>query len=210
MNLTDRYSHEVFNDLDGPVQANNLLRDIPDAIHQLGEVIRKHGLENDLRIRLLHKHYSLDRDEIVVAKIEENQILIRPRKQKDCAARPTAWMFHKSEWRPFEFMEEADGGSVLAEQTERIKQAPGFLREFSQKAQDMNLANVLGIALLLSGVIAMPTGYVWHENTDEASRTSTVELADKGIRGPNIIDTYWAFSGGILVSEGSCGHKPGP
>lgn len=210
MKLRHDFTVESFNRLSDPYSANQFLKARESSISELGNIILKHGLENDVGIRLLHKHYDLRGDEIVVATREPSKITIRPRKKMDCTVRPLIWKLHESEWYPVEFVEEHEGWTALSEQTERIAKSPAFLRDLTQKVRELGLSNVLGITLLLNGMIAMPTSYNLYERTDEITRTSILELTDKRVAGHNNDDTCWAFPKGIIVPLCNCAHKPKP
>jgi hypothetical protein len=203
----DKFEIQHFNSLTGPLEAEETLKRYPGAISTIGSIIRKYGLENDVAVALLHKHFKLNKEEVLLAKKNGDEIVMQPTIPKTATIVPRIWKLLESPsapWTPIEYVEN-DDSKELESQIDRIAQKPQFLQEVSKAIHHYHLADVLGIALILGGMFPVNSGFVFHETTRTEERTSVLALMDKQVRGTiNVVETMWDFSGSPMAN---CSHS---
>lgn len=161
-------------------------------------MICKHRFEDVIGINLLHKHYDIDDNEVVVRSFHGNKALMRPRLRSEIeqSVVPYLWAYISNGlspgWYPVEYVElspERCGGLEL------LKYASPLLLELGAKLCELGLQDLLGIAGLYSrDAFVVPQGYSLLETTNEPMRTLTLEpVPECHLRGLDTTQTLWIF-----------------
>lgn len=118
-----------------------------DSIEILGDIIVKHGLHNDIGIVLLHRHFDITEDEILVEQVDSKQSVTQPIliADADPSVIPHSFMMTSTfKWAPYEFT----GACVdSARKLANVFSNSDFLAEIQQKMVDLSLNQVYGLQI---------------------------------------------------------------
>ena len=101
-----------WNGLDRIHDVHHLAEGDDDVVREVQEVLRRHGAEGRLGITLLHSHFDLDPDEILVERVDTNSRTLTITAERASSFEPdqlvpTAWRLDGSQraaitycWRP--------------------------------------------------------------------------------------------------------------
>ncbi len=206
------YKPEAFANLETFEAAREQLEDRKELLPELGAVIRRHGLNQQIGISLLHKHFDLMPEELLVEEFEGNHAYIRP--TAECAdSLPYMWKLEQdkhsgeSTWTPLEFVRRTDAAEV-AERAATVAQNPTFLKELAEKLADLGVTNLFGFSVLHRETIHVAEGNILVESTDDDARVLMFSALPRTEVDPKTLtQTLWKFSaeGGVEgVTE--CSH----
>lgn len=206
------YKPEVFANLETFEAAREQLENRKELLPELGDVIRRHGLNQQIGISLLHKHFDLAPEERLVEEFEDNHAYIRP--TAECAdSLPYMWKLEQDEqsgeatWIPLEFVRRTDAAEV-SERAATVAQNPTFLRELAEKLADLGVTNLFGFSVLHRDTIHVAEGNILVESTDDDARVLMFSALPRTAVDPKTLtQTLWKFSaeGGVEgVTE--CSH----
>ncbi|PZV18575.1 MAG: glycerol-3-phosphate ABC transporter substrate-binding protein [Leptolyngbya sp.] len=207
------YKPEVFENLDTFESAREQLEDKKDLLPELGDVIRRHGLNQQIGISLLHKHFDLTHEERLVEEFADNHAYIKP--STDCNdSLPYMWKLEQDEqsgerlWVPLEFVDSMATAATTVEQATVVANNPLFLKELAEKLSDLNVADLFGFSVLHRDEIHVAAGNILVESTDEDARVLTFSaLPREKVDPTTLTQTLWKFptNGGVeCVSD--CDH----
>jgi hypothetical protein len=110
MAVVANYSHQIFSDLVGPKVQHLKQKEVTD-LSMLRDVFHEYDMEHLCGLALLHRHYSIAEDEIVVEKITTEKSESTPIKMTSLLPNvvPHLWRFHHGTWYPTEFLNIDDG-----------------------------------------------------------------------------------------------------
>lgn len=192
----------TFNEL--PEFEVNLPRSLQNrhVVDELARLIAAHGAQDRLGVCLLHKHFALDDDEVIVERITHESAHIGPQALAGAAPLvPYMWRYSSAvkTWLPVEFVEAdsiSDGlgefvRTELPAMTELLAEAAAYL-------QAKGLDDVYGIALLHRGRLfgdARP-GKLWETDGDRkrALILRTIPLPE--VESSEWMETLWQFENG--------------
>lgn len=194
-----QYNHAVFSSLNSFEKARELLPVYKPKLSEIGVLLCQHGLEKQLAVCLLHKHFELDPNERLVKDfVEDGAVVLPTMLSSELKLIPYVWKFDFASdvqgfnYRPLEFLR-------LDEKTERFQRAsrifehwPAFLTEASEYLQAHGLESIFGFSLL--HVDAIGEDEVWLEETNSRNRTIKLSAGPRehGIVG--ITETNWTFT----------------
>ena len=202
------YDADVFDRLSEFNVAREALEQHKQSIILFGDVICNHGLEKDVGISFLHKHFDISQDEILIRQFVGNTAYMRPLKAKDHkGAVPYLWKFDRSTsgegFYPLEFVEyEPRDQQDARVQVEMIAQSHGFLSDMADKLIELGLTDVFGIVSLYSRKpFSLKDGETLLELTDKPRRTLTLEPAlQSKVRTMDTTQTLWIFTPPVKVA----------
>lgn len=174
----------------------NSLSDVADAdetiksrgreqiIHKLLSVILKHGLEEALGIRLLHKHNTIEPHEMMVANSLSDAkgfALVTQATRADSIARkivPNSWQlveqgYVASEFSHVHLVETPDVGPATF---------PAVFVELAEMIKEFDLRNLLGPCLNYSSFVkshSLGEGSIFLEETDYRERANIVRYVNR-------------------------------
>jgi hypothetical protein len=178
------YDARVFQRLNEFHLARDYLEDKRKSLAELGDVICRHGLHQRW-VSLLHKHFEISDNELVVREFVRNVSYIKPWNIDQLSSPvPYLWKAQISNGRalyyPLEFCDypqhlQADARHDL----EILNGSRDFLTAFANTLADLGLIEIFGLASLRSrdGIVLEP-GETLLETTDEERRT--LELGNVG------------------------------
>lgn len=199
----------------------NLLHDICEAdsmlskagrhesICRLLNIINDHGLQDFVGIRLLHKHNSIDENEIMVenSEINDGELLLITRpisNDKNHNIFPNSWQLTGTEFLPSEF----SSGHLLSRVDINPSTKPEFFKQFGDTLELLNVAHILGPAVNCGDFVESKRGsedVILVELTAINERANVVKYENrKDVDFTSMIETSWSMSskdGDILESE---------
>jgi hypothetical protein len=167
------------------------------AIYQIGELLFDFGLEEDFEVTLLHHHFNIQLDEIVVEFVDEASGQLRTicARQSDFIGRatPQSWrLMGDGQIVPMSYRVRDDASTSAKELPTRL------LQKIRDVLERNSAENTLGIAL--RDFASDDDDTVLVEHTDEERRVQwfTKEPIDSS---SNFLETAWSFK--KLVGEDS-------
>jgi hypothetical protein len=138
--------HSARDDLD----ANRAL------LSELGDVICLHGFHDRFGVSLLHKHFEISEDELLVREFVENVSYIKPW-QADARSSPLPYLWKaeidgkRAVYYPLEFCDYSEPLKTQARRDlELLQGARAFLTAFAKRLAELGLCEVFGLVSLRS------------------------------------------------------------
>jgi hypothetical protein len=190
-----------------------------ELLTQLGDIICLHGLHRRVGISLLHKHFEVSDNELVVREFIHNVSYIKPWAIDALSSTlPYIWKAEINDGRavyyPLEFCDyperlKADARSDL----EILKESPAFLTAFANKLNQLGLIEIFGLMSLRSraGFTLAPDETLL-ETTDEERRILTLRPAQVSeVEGLDTTQTLWMYTPapsriGAVISGAECSN----
>jgi hypothetical protein len=195
------YLPEMFDALPQFHLARDELEQHRRAIDEIGKIICAHGFEDVLGINLLHKHFELRSDEIIVRSfIDDSECRMRPEplSAAESWAIPYLWRYAELDgawsWRPLEFLAV---NATLPVDYLMLSYASPLLRRIGEHLVSQRLQDTFGIAGLYSKQgFRQRKGLTTLETTDEANRVLTVKSVPTAAIDvlEDTTETLWVFS----------------
>lgn len=218
------YDARVFQRLNEFHLARDYLEDKRESLTELGDVICRHGLHQRVGVSLLHKHFEISENELVVREFDRNVSYIKPWNIDQLSSPvPYLWKAQISEGRalyyPLEFCDYPQHLQAAARSDlEIINGSLAFLTAFANTLADLGLIEIFGLASLRSrDGIVLKQGDTLLETTDEERRTLTLRPARTlEVEALNTTQTLWIYAprpsrvgaviGGATCSVHCAGH----
>lgn len=193
------YKSDVFDSLEHFFTARDLLEQAQDNMTELGAIIRRHGLQKQVGICLLHKHFDLSDNERLVEEFEGNNAYIKPTADYSDAI-PYMWKVERNPtsgelvWFPLEFVRVTEAMSAAIQRSEAVVNNSGFLNEIADKLSELGTINMFGISILHRDTIKVAEGEILVESTDDEARVLTFSSVPRQDIDPaTLTQTLWQF-----------------
>ena len=135
-----KYEPAVFNSLMHFNQAKMLVGDLTESISKLGEVIKKFNL-NFAGVALLHKHFDITEDEVLVENEADSTSEVYPKPVADYeegSLTPYMWKVTETgKLAPLEFTSSKD--QKISTRIEEVCSSVQFLKEFSALVKELQV-----------------------------------------------------------------------
>jgi hypothetical protein len=195
------YDAGVFQRLNEFHVARDRFEESRESLVELGDVICLHGLHYRVGVSLLHKHFDISDNELVVREFVRNVSYIKPRKVDPLSSPvPYLWKAEISGRRvtyyPLEFCDYPDPLKAKARHDlEILIGSPAFLTAFANKLADLGLIEIFGLVSLRSrDGLTLEQGETLLETTDEERRILTLRPAQLSeIEGLDTTQTLWIY-----------------
>lgn len=196
------YEPKIFQELNEFRIAKQRLAESQEKLTELGNVICRHGRQNQVGMSLLHKHYNLHPDERSVEELVDNCSYIKPQTENHWdGATPYLWKAQRNPksrawiYYPLEFIRHPSIGAEVEEKAEAIFSDREFLSDMAAKLFELGLTDTFGIAIPHRDVIKLEEGEILVETTDEQTRTLTCSPAlASSISLGELTQTLWKFT----------------
>lgn len=207
------YKPEVFDGLEDFFTVRDRLELVKHNLKELGAVIRSYGLQKQVGICLLHKHFNLSAEERLVEEFEGNNSYIKPTTEYSDAI-PYMWKVEQNQvsgewvWFPLEFVRNTEQVAAAVERSEAVVNNQEFLSAIAAKLSELGMTNMFGISILHRDAIKIAEGEILVENTDDEGRVLTFSSVPRPEVDPTTLtQTLWQFPTvkGVDVA-GFCGH----
>ena len=204
------YSPHVFANLLEFETAKTRLEANEGALQPLGDVILEHHLENKVGVSLLHKHFNLREDEVLIRNFKDDTFEIRPESSVAHRALPYMWAFSRLRTGddlslyPVEFIGKNERTIEYRVIADSILENGAFLDEFSTRLVELGADDTFGLSLVPHGLFQIPAKHTLFETDDIPNRRLiiTVEPVNE-IRRTETTRTLFLFSReGVPSMEG--------
>lgn len=178
----------MFNDLPLFQNAKKEIEALRPSLAVLGDIICKNGLENDIGVNLLHRHFELASHEALVKTVFDEYAVISPKDSIDSSV-PYIFKAHGDKFLPTEFI------SVDSHFYERVKSKQKILEncdELQQALFSLGVSEKLG--LFIRHQPFDENGMAWVE--DSMSGRELMITKKKVAEGAllNTTETNWYFT----------------
>ena len=198
--VVSSYSPGVFDQLNQFHVARKLLAERMDRMLCVGNVFVRHSVHERFGLSLLHKHFDLSDDEIILRKVNVKRRIVSmfPRKgQRNAVAylwKVSASKRNHWEFFPLEFLGPEADENASSGPTEEL--AP-FLCEVAEALADLDLLDVFGIATTDIRGIPITENELMIETTDPVKRLLTVKpYLHSDVKMEGLTETFWTFTPG--------------
>lgn len=194
-----------------------------EKITELGDIICKYKLHEKIGLSLLHKHFDMSSDKVLLRNIKENVALTCPNGEFSNNFLPYSWKFESLydsngiRFTPLEFIQfesNSKTSNSVATIGKSITIQNEFLKEFSEKLFELELENAFGLSVLNSFFLSKQEHETFLETTDDINKVLTLKSASRELLSEKTIQTQWIFSPSkseigtacTHCSHGDCGH----
>jgi hypothetical protein len=199
------YDPDVFDRLNLFRTAKTLLSRHKGSISDLGGVIIDHKLHNVFGVSLLHKHFDLHHDEVLVRNIDSaRRIAHSGPVSRHVEAVPYLWKALRDpggrlRLAPLEFVRRHD---VLSYEVDLTRHA-SFLTAIARALAERNLLDVFGISTTNIRNIPLGPHELMVETTDSEKRRLTITPMPRAdVKIDDLTETFWTFIPGPVVDIG--------
>lgn len=197
-----QYSHTIFDSLSPFFIARNEVKNFKEMLIKVGDIICKYNLHKFIGVSMLHKHFNLHSDEILVEQISQQGSLIKPSKSKESVF-PYMWKLfydqasNKLMWSPLEFIkldEQSKQLNIIAN-LKNLETNTKFLEEIAELLNEHSLQNIFGLSLLHRDFIKVGTHEMLVEIEGEEERTLRFQIMSKDeTLTSDLVETLWCFT----------------
>jgi hypothetical protein len=197
------YDPRAFQTLSTFFAARDELARFRPLIREFGDLIRAYQLENHISLCLLHKHFDIADDELVLREFCDNTAYMRPKKVCEATnSIPYLWKIWTGTsgkgYYPLEFVDLPDQFRVRGiEEIEVVRTSTELLSDFAAKLEELQLVEVFGIAASCSRLpFVIEEGMSLVETSDEENRLLTLQPSPSSVAraDPDSIQTLWLFN----------------
>lgn len=197
------YKAEVFLDLNPFHVAKRFLDAHQHSLIELGDIICRHNLHGHVGINLLHKHFNISDNELVVREFVDNDVaFMKPRSVDDITRLvPYLWKCEianqQALYCPLEFCDYPDGlQAETRQEVQFINGSKQFLIEIAEKLEELELSDVFGLAALCSREpLSLAQEHTLLETTDEERRLLTLRSVPQAeVDEADTTQTLWIFT----------------
>ncbi|WP_293338838.1 glycerol-3-phosphate ABC transporter substrate-binding protein [Microcoleus sp. CAWBG58] len=207
------YKPDVFDSLDHFFTARDLLEQAQDNMTELGAIIRSHGLQKQVGICLLHKHFDLSDNERLVEEFDGNNAYVKPTADYGDAI-PYMWKVEQNQasgelvWFPLEFVRVTEAVSAAVERSAAVVNNSEFLHEIAGKLSELGMTGMFGISILHRDAIKVAEGEILVESTDDEARVLTLSSVPRqNVDRTTLTQTLWQFPNAEGFEVGAmCSH----
>lgn len=182
------------------------------AIEHIGKIFLKHKKEKQIGVCLLHKHFNLFKNELLVRSFNDNQINISPKINHESKVIPYMWQFSKSSAMsslnlyPVEFLEVNGNTKNFKEKQQEVLSDEVFLNELGAHLEKNKLDDIFGFSLIPHELFEILDGEALYETDNHEERILTIRPVKKeSMQGTKTTQTLWIFSNGPK-SALECNH----
>lgn len=124
-----------------------------DTITALGDVIKLHGMQNDTILQLLHTHFKLDADEVLIEKMDDSETWTYPYPTGELSAakaNPYLLMFTPAgDVIPLEYVASSRylSSTRMRSRVSRVVNNRGFTAAFVAKLGELGVLDVFGLGI---------------------------------------------------------------
>lgn len=170
------------------------------TISELNKIIQGYGVGDMLGVALLHKHFNLHEDELLVREIEEDGIKISPFNLQKNPVLPFIWAFSKSKVNecfgcyPIEFVRDHPDLRRFDVAANAVATTASFRADYFRVLASDGATNVLGLGLNVGALYAFKPGHqlMETESATRGARTLRLQIRPEAeFEGKDVIQTLW-------------------
>ncbi|MDX7797987.1 hypothetical protein SJS42_04940 [Aeromonas caviae] len=200
MQISHTYDPFIYANLPDFFQAKQFLSFSKELLEPIGEIFKTHRLNGRLGISLLHKHFNLLHDEILVRHVENNRIIIKPVRTGTIDVQPFVWAFAKRSidspycLYPVEFIQQSDAPSWVQSVNTMLGSSDSFRAELFRALSKRGLTTFYGIGLTPRPLVNISQSETLMEEDNPTLRTLTLEVVSTSTIGStSATQTLWTY-----------------
>jgi hypothetical protein len=197
----NQYQPRVYSNLPDFHIAENLSEDKKKLLPILGDVICKFNLEDNIGICLLHKHFNLKENEMLVRTFENNSFDIEPKSNYSAKVLPYMWAFSQSgldketALYPVEFIEKRSESTDFGLAVKEVQENEQFVEALKTALIQNELTNIFGISLIPHKLFDIKSDETLIENDVEGQKKLHISVVpSKTLLGQKTAQTLWKFN----------------
>ncbi|MFB5080599.1 hypothetical protein [Raoultella sp. C349492] len=194
------YDPIVYANLPDFFQAKEFLSHYQSYIDDAGEIIKSYGVNGKIGINLLHKHFNLLSDELLVRHIERDKIIIKPLRIGKIEVCAFSWAFAKKsidapyQLHPVEFIRKNDCHEWVGSINDFIGENSSFQNELFSYLSTKGLINYFGIGLNPRPLMKIEKNQTLMEEDNHAERKLILNIVSiESIDHTESTQTLWTF-----------------
>lgn len=196
---TQNYSSSVYQNLPTFREAQKQLELHRNKIDVMGDVICQHDMHQEIGITLLHKHFDLECNEILVRKFQNNSFSIYPQKTNQEEVIPYMWIFKQenAKWSiyPTEFITFSDKTLPLQEISRKVEQNVSMLQDIANVLCHYSIDTTFGISLMPYRLFNLGADECLMETEDKQERSLLVSTVPTlSLNEDETTQTLWFFT----------------
>jgi hypothetical protein len=186
--------------------AQQLHQSARECLPEIAGIIKKHGLENEVVIRLLHTHFPLEQGDALVHRWRGDRFETRPGRVPEgavgCTFTPSRT--HPGQLDVIEYVAPGDAGSGVA--FSRALACRDFVAEASDVLARNGMNTLYGFGTrFYADKLAADEDLILVERNDFAERRSETSVMDRrALDGQIWAETSWRVAGDRLAVESAC------
>lgn len=193
-----------YNNLPSVQESDGLLKEssqFHSFLKEAEEIITRHELESLVGLRLIHRHLSLGKNQVMAEEYEvvnntpslvTSAFHIEEAKAK--GAVPASWIFSGNiEEDPIVFEASTDAAVKLGSST--LQDKPDFMQEMSMLLHTKGLNNLFAVSLLKRDALTAKEDQMYVEQISTDEKLSILQLGYEQDQPSNMIRTSWSFKG---------------
>lgn len=190
-------------------------------IIELGNIICRYKLHNKIGLSLLHKHFNIKSNQILIRNIDNNIALTFPHNNENIEVVSYMWKINQNKDNcyciyPLEFMQLKTNSKMatrIMKISSNVTSNLSFLKDFSAKLIDLQLNDVFGISILNSCFLSKRKDETFLETTNAKYKRLVLKPKRRREITEEMTQTQWIFSPSADIetacthcSHGDCGH----
>jgi hypothetical protein len=199
--VANQYQSNIYSNLLDFHIAEEISKEKKQYLPNLGKIICEHNLENQIGICLLHKHFNLTPNEMLVRTFTDNSFEIEPKSNFSSRSLPYMWAFsetkteNKNALYPIEFIEKNSVTNSFESTISEFHVKEDFLHSIKNYLTDLKLTNIFGISLIPHGLFELNKNETLIENDVEGERKLRISVVpSKSIEKAKTAQTLWIFN----------------
>lgn len=202
---------------DSKVAYDNIAARVPggetQVIDELMQIIVKHDVVTIFGVSLLHRHFDMTPEEILVERFEGLSAITAPKKAAEVRGRlsPHTWKLRCDEFgvvrmQALEHIESDAETPDFSEVVENLPRFSAFIVEFYGKVAELNLLDTIGLNIIHRDRVRTEAKMLLKERTND-ERMSVMRPVGDNER-PGTIPTSWTFDTDKAspVADCCCNH----
>ena len=169
-------------------------------IKKLGAVIVEYGFSENFGVALLHKHFNLYNDELLLRSVSVNRMEVAPSNKGESEVIGYMWAFAKTHINysfclyPVEFLHEQSAPKWAQDAIYTMTKNSEFLLKYFDTLARMGLSNYFGIGLIPRRLFDMEDADTLMESDNLLQRRLYIDVVpQKNLEGIDATQTLWIF-----------------
>jgi hypothetical protein len=151
--------------------------DIDNRVQSLLEVVSTHGLEEQLAVWRIHRHFDVNPGEQIVTTLDsDNQSLVtHVVNEGDCNTVPIMWSLSQDgKWQPMQFWA-GPRSDIMEARLEIVKKNQEFWKAYTDLIKHMGAESLIGISIRQDNLLGALANYTLVEGTRDNFRYQLIK-----------------------------------
>lgn len=146
-------------------------------VYALGTVICDHGMQNDVGVWLVHKHFDVGADERVLAEVKDRKIEVQVVKGAPADSDvPVFFQVQPDGWAPMQYVQVPSHSDHVLQRVRKVTAASEFLKAFGACVRALGMEEELGLCIQHNDLLTLNPSEGLMETTVEGEKTQTLTV----------------------------------